>query len=212
MGIFRRNGFYTVQTVFSIFCISKPTPYRKLCSFLLSQKKTHSVLFINLLKNGDMGKCPHKSPSPCNTCHTHVFIQNCVLICHKNTHTQTRARVHSLTLACTHTHTHARARTHSHTHTHTHTHTVTHTHTHTHTQSDICISRCRRSWISRSQTLQSELSQRVKVNLYFKSAVYCLLRTKSVVSVTSVQLANSVTDRNQKVSDDVLLLHSSMSL
>ncbi len=51
-----------------------------------------------------------------------------------------------------------------------------------------------------------------KVNLYFKSAVYCLLRTISVVSVTSVQLPNSVIDRNQKDSDDVLLLHSSMSL
>ncbi len=177
MGIFRHNGFYTVQTVFSIFCISKPTLYRKLCIFTFSKKKTHSVLFINLLKNGDMGKCPHKSPSPCNTCHTHVFIQICVLICHKNKHTHTRAR------------------TFTHSHTHKHTHIYTH-----------------RSWISRSQTLQSELSQRVKVNLYFKSAAYCLLRTKSVVSFTSVQLANSVTDRNQKVSDDVLLLHSPMSL
>ncbi len=31
-------------------------------------------------------KCPHKSPSPCKTCHTHVIIQLCVLINH--THTQ----------------------------------------------------------------------------------------------------------------------------
>ncbi len=29
-------------------------------------------------------KCPHKSPSPCNTCHTHVIIQICVLINHIN--------------------------------------------------------------------------------------------------------------------------------
>ncbi len=129
-----------------------------------------------------------------------------------HTHKRARAYTHSHSHARTHTRMHARVHTVTHTHTHTHSLTHTHTHTHTHTQSDICVSRCRRSWISRSQTLQSELSQRVKVNLYFKSAVYCLLRTKSVVSVTSVQLANSVTDRNQKVSDDVLLLHSSMSL
>ncbi len=140
-----------------------------------------------------------------------------------HTHKHTRRRTH--TLAHTHTHTHTLAHAHRHTHTHahsqahtyTHTHTDTdrhtHTHTHTHTHRVTLESHAdRRSWISRSQTLQSELSQRVKVNLYFKSAVYCLLRTKSVVSVTSVQLANSVTDRNQKVCDDVLLLHSSMSL
>ncbi len=174
-----------------------------------------------------MGKCPHKSPSPCNTCHTHVFIQICVLICHKNTHTQTHTQTHTHTRAHTHTHTHTHTHSHTHTGTHTHTHTRRHTHTHTHTDTDrhthththththrvtFESHADRRSWMSRSQTLQSELSQRVKVNLYFKSAVYCLLRTKSVVSVTSVQLANSVTDRNQKVSDDVLLLHSSMSL
>ncbi len=74
-------SFYTVQTLHL-----NPTPYKKLCAFLLSQK-THSVWFISLLKYGYMGKCPHKSPSPCNTCHTHVIIQICVLICHKHTHT-----------------------------------------------------------------------------------------------------------------------------
>ncbi len=47
------------------------------------------------------------------------------------------------------TKTHTRARTHAHTHT-THTHTQAQAHTHIHT------------WISRSQTLQSELSQRVQ--------------------------------------------------
>ncbi len=64
-------------------------------------------MILSLLNYGDMGKCPHKSPSPCNTCHTHVIIQICVLICHKK---------------CAHMHTH--------THTHTHTRTYTHTHTH----------------------------------------------------------------------------------
>ncbi len=181
---------YKLYFLFSVF-LNLPLTGNFVHFYFL--KKNLTLLFINLLKNGDMGKCPHKSPSPCNTCHTHVFIQICVLICHKNTHT----RVHARTL--THSHTHARTRAFTHTHTHTHR-VIFQSHAD------------RRSWISRSQTLQSELSQRVKVNLYFKSAVYCLLRTKSVVSVTSVQLANSVTDRNQKVSDDVLLLHSSMSL
>ncbi len=74
----------------------KPTPYRKLCAFLLSQK-THSVWFISLLKYGDMGKCPHKSPSP--------------LIIHKS------YPCHYTNL-CPHV-----SQTHTHTHTHT-THTI----------------------------------------------------------------------------------------
>ncbi len=57
-------------------------------------------------------KCPHKSPSPCNTCHTHVIIHICVLINH--THTQIQTLTHTHTLTLTHTH--------SHKHTHTHTH------------------------------------------------------------------------------------------
>ncbi len=123
----------------------------------------------------------------------------------KKSHRLTMGMFMNLNLNCHFLSHNTRTRTHTHAHTHHH-------HTHTHTQAHLSLTH-RRSWISRSQTLQSELSQRVKVNLYFKSAaVYCLLRTKSVVSVTSVQLANSVTDRNQKVSDDVLLLHSSMSL
>ncbi len=44
------------------------------------------------MKKWGHGECPHKSPSPCNTCHTCVIIQICVLICHKNTHTHTRVR------------------------------------------------------------------------------------------------------------------------
>ncbi len=46
-----------------------------------------------------MEQCPHKSPSPCNTCHTCVIIQMYVLICHKNAHTHTHGQTH------THTHT-----------------------------------------------------------------------------------------------------------
>ncbi len=66
----------------------KPTPYRKLCAFLL-KKKTNSVWFISLLKYEDMGKCPHNSPSPCNTYVIPMSLYNFVLICHKNTYTRT---------------------------------------------------------------------------------------------------------------------------
>ncbi len=37
-------------------------------------------------------KCPNKSPSSCNKCHTHVIIQICVLINHINMHTHTQIR------------------------------------------------------------------------------------------------------------------------
>ncbi len=74
----RRNGFYTVQTVFSI-ALHLNLP-------LTGNWKFHSVWFISVLKYGDMGKCPHKSPSPCNTCHTHVIIQICVLMSQKHAH------------------------------------------------------------------------------------------------------------------------------
>ncbi len=79
---------YKLYFLFSVF-LNLPLTGNFVHFYFLKKKKTHSVLFINLLKNGDMGKCPHKSPSPCNTCHTHVFIQICVLICHKNKHTHT---------------------------------------------------------------------------------------------------------------------------
>ncbi len=69
----------------------RPTPTLHLnlaltgdCAVLLSPK-THSVWFISILKNGDMGQYPDKSPSPCNT---HVIIQIYVLhLSQKCTHT-----------------------------------------------------------------------------------------------------------------------------
>ncbi len=39
-------------------------------------------------------KCPHTSPSPCNTCHTHVIIQIFVLINNINMHTHTHTHPH----------------------------------------------------------------------------------------------------------------------
>ncbi len=95
-----------------IFILYKPyflSPYTNLhlnlpltgnfVHFYFLKKKTHSVWFISLFKNGDMGKCLHKSHSPWNTCHTHVIIQICVLICHKNAraHTYTHTHTHTLT-------------------------------------------------------------------------------------------------------------------
>ncbi len=113
----------------------KLSPHRR--HFYPSQKKTHSVWFISVLKSGDTGKCPHKSPSPCNTgvipMSLYKFMSSFVTKTHARTHTHTHT--HARTHAHTHTHTHARTRAHTHarTHTHTHAHTRTHTHTHTHT-------------------------------------------------------------------------------
>ncbi len=70
-------------------------------AFLFSLKKTHSVWFISVLKSEDMGKYPHKSPSPCNTGQIQMYF----LICHKSTHARTHTHTHSLT----HSHTHTRA-------------------------------------------------------------------------------------------------------
>ncbi len=45
----RRNGFYTVQTIFAIAYTNptpKPTPYRKLCAFLDFPKKNNLVCFF----------------------------------------------------------------------------------------------------------------------------------------------------------------------
>ncbi len=59
-------------------------------------QKTHSVWFISVLKSGDMGQCPHKSPSPCNTYVIPMSLYKFMSSCHKN------AQMH------THIHTHAR--------------------------------------------------------------------------------------------------------
>ncbi len=103
------------------------------CAFLLSPKKPHSVWFISVLKSGDMGQCPEKSPSPCNTCVIPVSLYKSM----SWFVTKTRTHTHSLTHSHTHTHTHtntlSHALTHTHTHTHSHKHTLSRTHTHTHT-------------------------------------------------------------------------------
>ncbi len=79
----RRNGFYTVQTVCAI-----ALHLTENCVFLPSQKK---LWLQHILKSGDKGQCPRKSPSHC---HTGVIIQIYVLVCHINerTHTLTTRR------------------------------------------------------------------------------------------------------------------------
>ncbi len=57
------------------------------CAFLLSPQKTHSVWFIRVLKNGDMGQCPHKSPSPCNTNVIPMSLYKCMSSFVTNIHT-----------------------------------------------------------------------------------------------------------------------------
>ncbi len=92
----RRNGFYTVQTVFSI---ALHLPLTGNFAHFYFLKKTHSVWFISFLKYGEMGKCPHKSPSPCNTCVIPMSLYTFVSSCHTHTHTHTH-RVYLYTLYC----------------------------------------------------------------------------------------------------------------
>ncbi len=66
------------------------------CALLLqpppSKKKTHSAWFISVLKSGDMGQCPHKSPSRCNSYVIPVSLY--------------KSMSSFITKICTHTHTH----------------------------------------------------------------------------------------------------------
>ncbi len=102
--LYRRNGFYTVQSVFSI-TLHNPTlkliPHRKFRAILLSQKKKKSVWFISLLNYGDTENvlinhlllvipmsypchytnlCPHKPHKHCT--HTYkydIFESHCII-------------------------------------------------------------------------------------------------------------------------------------
>ncbi len=79
----------------------KPTPYRKLCAFLLSQKNEFSMIYKPFELWGHWN-CPHKSPSPWNTCH--VIIQICPHKPHKHARTPPPPPTHTHTRVCTHTH------------------------------------------------------------------------------------------------------------
>ncbi len=74
----------------------KLSPHRRRCISIFPQKNSLCMIYKHFKLWGHW-KCPHKSPSPCNTCHTHVIIQICVLINHINmpTHTHTHTHTHS---------------------------------------------------------------------------------------------------------------------
>ncbi len=67
----------------------KLSPHRRLYISTFPLKNSLCMIY-KCFKLWGHWKCPHKSPSPCNTCHTHVIIQICVLINHINMHTHTQ--------------------------------------------------------------------------------------------------------------------------
>ncbi len=140
--------FFILYKLYVLLPYTYPTPklspHRRWCISIFHQKNSLCMIYKRFKLWGHW-KCPHKSPSPCNTCHTHVIIQICVLINHINmpththTHTDTHTHRHTHTHTHTQTHTHTHTQTHTDTHTHTHRHTHTHTHTHTHSLSHSLI-------------------------------------------------------------------------
>ncbi len=72
----------------------KLTPHRRR-SFSTFPQKNSLCMIYKYFKLWGHWKCPHKSPSPCNTCHTHVIIQICVLINHINMATHTHTHTHT---------------------------------------------------------------------------------------------------------------------
>ncbi len=79
----------------------KLSPHRRRCISIFPQKNSLCMIYKRFKLWGHW-KCPHKSPSPCNTGHTHVIIQICVLINHINmrthTHTHTHTHIYIFTL------------------------------------------------------------------------------------------------------------------
>ncbi len=73
------------------------SPHRRQCNFYFPPKKTAHCMIYKHFKLWGHWKCPHKSPSPCNT---HVIIQICVLINHINTHTHTHTHTHVQLCPC----------------------------------------------------------------------------------------------------------------
>ncbi len=72
----------------------KLSPHRRRCISTLPPKNAHCMIYKRFKLWGHW-KCPHKSNSPCNTSHTHVIIQICVLINHINMHTHTHTHTHT---------------------------------------------------------------------------------------------------------------------
>ncbi len=101
----RRNVFYTVHTV-SAIALHLNFALTGECTSLHSikkkkKKKNNLCMLYKHFEKWGHGQYPHKSPSPCNTCHTLVIIQMHVLFCQKNT----RTRAHTQICTCTHSQT-----------------------------------------------------------------------------------------------------------
>jgi len=71
----------------------KLSPHRRRCISTFTPKNLLCMIYKHFKLWGHW-KCPQKSPSPCNTCHTHVIIQICVLINHINMHTHTHTHMY----------------------------------------------------------------------------------------------------------------------
>ncbi len=74
----------------------KLSPHRRRCISTFPPKNAHCMIYKRFKLWGHW-KCPHKSPSPCNT---HVIIQICVLINHINMHTHTHTHTHVQLCPC----------------------------------------------------------------------------------------------------------------
>ncbi len=87
--------FILYKLYYAIATTPKLSPHRRRCIYIFP-KKNSLCMIISGLKLWGHWKCPHKSPSPCNTyVIPSVIIQICVLINHINMPTHTH-----------HTHTH----------------------------------------------------------------------------------------------------------
>ncbi len=95
----------------------KLSPHRRQCISIFPQKNSLCMIYKRFKLWGHW-KCPHKSPSPCNTyvmpCH---YTNLCPHKPHKHAHTHTETHTHAYTQRDTHTHTHRETHTHTHTHT-----------------------------------------------------------------------------------------------
>ncbi len=82
----------------------KLSPHRRRCISIFPPKNSHCMIYERFELWGHW-KCPHKSTSPCYTCHTNAIIQMCVLINHINhIHIHLHAHTHARTHARTHLH------------------------------------------------------------------------------------------------------------
>ncbi len=77
----------------------KLSPHRRRCISTFPQKNSLCMIYKRFELWGHW-KCPHKSPSSFNTCHTHVIIHICVLINHINMHTHTHTHTHVYIYIC----------------------------------------------------------------------------------------------------------------